>query len=119
MDYYNDIERQPTSMPGATDAAGPNGSATSAGGRAPPPIPPRPGGSGNAASSSSCRARGAEWDSNATPPSSTRASHYGRVGGGVYTEKTTLLSSDEEVQWSDLQENKKKHLINCHGNLIL
>ena len=85
MEYYRDIERQPTNSA--------------------PPIPPRPNatqhqsrhGAGNA--SSSGRGRGAEWDSQAGPEqTNTRtSSQHGRVGAG-FTEKTTLLSSDEELQ---------------------
>jgi len=85
MEYYHDIDRQPTSRP--------------------PPIPPRPGSlqqsrDASSASSVAGRGRGADWDSNAVaaPPPSARASHYGRVGAGGYTEKTTLLSSDDELQ---------------------
>ncbi len=98
MEYYNDVDRQPTSRSTA------------------PPVPPRPGslttqshheppseGVGSRTQGHRGQGRGAEWDTSAgVPPSSqppsTRASHYGRVGGGGYTEKTTLLSSDEELQ---------------------
>ena len=84
LEYYHDIDRQPSSRP--------------------PPIPPRPSSmmqshDATGASAAAGRGRGAEWDSHmAAPPPSTRASHYGRVGAGGYTEKTTLLSSYDELQ---------------------
>lgn len=91
MECCNDIDRQPSSH-GA------------------PPIPPRPGSlksqthhdSSSDDLGSRGQGRGAEWDSSAGVPASsqlpsTRASHFGRVGSGGYPEKTTLLSSDEEL----------------------
>jgi len=80
-EYYQDVERQPAAARG--------------------PPPPRPASlppSRNTGTSSPAAAgRGrAEWDSQ--PAAGTgRQSHYARMGG-VFTEKTTLLSSDEECQ---------------------
>jgi len=81
MEYYQDVDRQPAS-------------------RGPPP--PRPASlpqSRNTAAPQAAVGRGrAEWDSHPSSSSSTgRQSHYARMGG-VFTEKTTLLSSDEEFQ---------------------
>jgi len=78
LEYYQDVERQ---------------SATR--GPAPPRLTSLPQSRTSAASSQVAAGRGrAEWDS--LPASSSgRPSHYARMGG-VFTEKTTLLSSDEE-----------------------
>ena len=82
LEYYQDIEHQRVS-------------------RGPPPPRPASLPQSRNASSSPARAAGgrgrAEWDSQPTASSATRQSHYARMGGG-FTEKTTLLSSDEEFQ---------------------
>jgi len=76
-EYYQDVERQPASR------------------SAPPPRPSSLPQSRNAAAPPAPAGRGrAEWDSQPAA-SAARPSHYARMGG-VFTEKTTLLSSDEE-----------------------
>jgi len=85
MEYYQDVERQPVST-----ARG-----------APPPRPAllsQSWTSATNAGTSPAPAVGwgrAEWDSGGSVATSTWPSHYARMGG-VFTEKTTLLSSDEE-----------------------
>jgi len=78
-EYYQDVERQRAS-------------------RGPPP--PRPASQPQSRNTSSPAAGGgrgrAEWDSQPAA-AAARQSHYARMGG-VFTEKTTLLSSDEEFQ---------------------
>lgn len=80
MEYYQDVERQSASRATA---------------------PPRPASlpqSRNTASGPATAGRGrAEWDSQPATSATGRQSHYARMGG-VFTEKTTLLSSDEEFQ---------------------
>ena len=86
LEYYQDVERQPASR------------------AAPPPRPASLPQSRNAASSSAAAAVGrgrAEWDSQPAA-SAARPSHYARMGG-VFTEKTTLLSSDEEFPWDNCE----------------
>jgi len=76
MEYYHDLERQSVSR------------------SVPPPRPVSLPQSRNSASAAPAGRGRAEWDSG-TAVSTGRSSHYARMGG-VFTEKTTLLSSDEE-----------------------
>jgi len=79
LEYYQDVERQPAARGAAPTrpASLPQSRNTATG------------------TSSSTAGRGrAEWDSQ-PQASAARPSHYARMGG-VFTEKTTLLSSDEE-----------------------
>lgn len=80
-EYYQDLDRQQASSRGP-----------------PPPRPaPLPQSRNTTAAPAVGGGRGrAEWDSQPATPA-TRQSHYARMGG-VFTEKTTLLSSDEEFQ---------------------